>query len=348
MSDPTNSLAPVAIQVHAIVHPGTERPRAIPAAVYLAGVARGSRRTLRQSLDAIAGWASGGVHDALTFPWHALRYEHTAAVRAMLAERYAIRTANKMLSALRGVLKEAWRLELMDADAYQRAADLKNIRGKPEPSGRALESSELRALLAVCAADPSPAGRRDAAAIAMGYGGGHRVTELMATDLRDYRPSGRVVIRAGKGRKAGHVDLTESARKLVADWLEIRSPEPGPLFVPLSKAGRLLRRSQVRQASRNALHAAGLGDVAPEPLARLSARGFGKILNRRRVAAGLEPLSPHDLRRSMITHLLERTGDLALAQRRARHANPQTTAQYDKRQEVQDRHQALQALEDTF
>ena len=56
-----------------------------------------------------------------------------------------------MLAALRGVLREAVELGLMDAESFQRASRIKTIRGKPAPAGRALEREELRALFASCA-----------------------------------------------------------------------------------------------------------------------------------------------------------------------------------------------------
>src|SRR5690242_16523304 len=77
-----------------------------PALVYLARLAPGSRRTMRQALDSIADLLNSGRSDAETLDWASLRYQHTAAVRAILAERHAPATANKMLSALRGVLQK--------------------------------------------------------------------------------------------------------------------------------------------------------------------------------------------------------------------------------------------------
>ena len=64
-----------------------------PAAVYLSGLAAGSRPTMRQALDEIARLLSDGNCDALTLDW--------AALRSVLMERYAPATANKVLSALR-------------------------------------------------------------------------------------------------------------------------------------------------------------------------------------------------------------------------------------------------------
>src|SRR5688500_477488 len=64
-----------------------------PAAVYLARLAPGSRRTMASSLDTIAGLLTQYGCNARTVDWSALRYQHTAAVRAMLAELYAPATA---------------------------------------------------------------------------------------------------------------------------------------------------------------------------------------------------------------------------------------------------------------
>lgn len=81
-----------------------------PAAVYLARLAPGSRRTMQSGLLTIAALLTAGQHDAFSLPWAQLRCQHTQAVRAALAECYAPAMANKLLAALRGVLREAWRL----------------------------------------------------------------------------------------------------------------------------------------------------------------------------------------------------------------------------------------------
>jgi hypothetical protein len=74
-----------------------------PALVYLNRLGAGSRRTMRQALDAIAGLVTDGALNAEAFPWEQLRYQHTQAIRARLIERLAVATTNKHLSALRGV-----------------------------------------------------------------------------------------------------------------------------------------------------------------------------------------------------------------------------------------------------
>ncbi|EAW36013.1 phage integrase [Lyngbya sp. PCC 8106] len=92
-----------------------------PAAVYLRSLGSGSRPTMKQSLDAIASILTNGECDADTLDWAALRYQHTAAVQAVLLERHAPVTVKKMIAALRRVLQEARKLKLMDAESYSTA-----------------------------------------------------------------------------------------------------------------------------------------------------------------------------------------------------------------------------------
>src|SRR5918911_3443476 len=110
-----------------------------PAAVYLGRLAASSRRTMRAALDTLARLLSDGQCDALSLDWARLRYQHTHVLRTVLADAgYAPSTANRHLAALRGVLKECWRLGLMTAEDQQRASDLAPLRGTRLPRGRAL------------------------------------------------------------------------------------------------------------------------------------------------------------------------------------------------------------------
>jgi hypothetical protein len=78
--------------------------------VYLARLAPGSVRTMFSDLNLIVKMSSEGADTLISFPWPALRYQHTAAIRAALVARYKPATANKMLAALRGVLKDCQKI----------------------------------------------------------------------------------------------------------------------------------------------------------------------------------------------------------------------------------------------
>lgn len=280
-----------------------------PAAVYIARLAPRSRKTMRQALEVIAGVVAGGTVSVATLDWSALRYQHTAAIRAYLAARYAPATANKMLAALRGVLREAWKLHQMAAEDLQRACDFLPVQGKTLPRGRTLQNGEIAALMMVCAQDKSPAGARDSALLAVLYGAGIRRGEVVALNLGDYNQElGSLLIRAGKGNRDRRAYLASGAVEALADWVELRGLEAGALFWPVLKGGKLQAR-------------------------RVSYQGVLHILQRRSEEAGLKAFSPHDLRRTFISHLLDAGADLSTVQRLAGHASVQTTVRYDLRDE---------------
>lgn len=301
-----------------------------PAAVYLAGLAPGSRPTMRQALDAIARMLTDGVADSLTLDWAALRYKHTAAIRSVLMEKHAPATANKMLCALRRVLKEALRLELMDAADYARAVDISSIKVSRGLRGRALTEEEIAALMEACFNDPTPAGFRDAALIVILRGSGLRRREVVNLDLKDFDPStGAILVRGGKGGKDRTVYLPDEAMPLVEDWLNVRGRGSGPLLCHVNKAGRVVL-SQVNKA----------GLVA---VRRLTPQAVLFLLQKRALEAGVAPFSPHDFRRTFISDLLDAKVDISTVQQLAGHASQELTARYDRRGEETKR-RAVQAL----
>jgi site-specific recombinase XerD len=280
-----------------------------PSLAYLARLGPGSRRTMRQALDELAELMGAGC-DARTMPWERLGPQHTAAMRAALADRHAPATCNKVLSALRGVLRECWRLGLVSAEQYQRAADVGGVRGSTLPRGRALGQGELRALLEVCESQAQPAGSRNAALVAVAYGAGLRRAELVALDLGDFETAtGELRVRHGKGRKQRLAYVTNGGRAALLDWIAARGAEPGPLFCPITKAGRVVLR-------------------------RLAPQTVLDVLGRLAGAAGVAHFSPHDLRRTFCSDLLDAGADVASVQRLAGHANVATTLRYDRRPEA--------------
>lgn len=297
----------IPIQPHELTQAAGAQLDQNPAAVYLASLAsEGSRRTQRAGLDAVARLV--GAVDCLAIPWAAMRYQHTAAIRAQLMNRYKPATANRMLAALRGVLREAWRLGLMTAEDYRRAADVGNIRESSLPAGRGLSAGEIAALLQGCEADPSPAGARDGALIALLYGAGLRREEVVRLDLADYDPeNGRLLIH-GKGRKERETYLGGGAAAALADWLAVRGGDPGPLFWPIRKGGALTNRRMANQAIYN-------------------------LLAKRAKLSGVASFSPHDLRRSFISDMLDAGADIATVAKMAGHASVTTTGRYDRRGE---------------
>ena len=181
------SLEPARPIANDLVEAYANDPSESPVLAYLARLSGGSRRSQMTALNTMAKMLSGGRLNAENLPWHELRYPHTNALRAALAERYSPATANRHLAALRGVLKEAWRLGQMSAEDLQRAIDLPAVRGERLPRGRGLSRGELRALFESCRSG-TPADARDAAILAVMYATGLRRSEVVNLHVFNYEP----------------------------------------------------------------------------------------------------------------------------------------------------------------
>ncbi len=284
----------------------------VPARVYVAGLTGDGHRSMTGCLQAIAAWVSEGTADIDTLPWASLRFSQTSAIRAALARavsegRYAPATANKHLAALRGTLKAAWRLGVMETDDYLRAVDLRPIPGSRLPAGRSVEHAELASLLGDCQEDDSSAGVRDAAVIGLAYLSGARRAELVALHVADVDIDPPAIRVVGKGGKQRLVPLSPTVGPLLKAWLTLRGESGGPLFCRIDRTGNLrLGRTLTGEAIR-------------------------QILSRRVLSAGLAAISPHDLRRTYAGDLLDAGADLPAVQQLMGHASLSTTSRYDRR-----------------
>jgi len=275
-----------------------------------------SRRTMKGCLDRIAQLITGDPRTTgADIPWERLRYEHTSRIRALMLERgWSPAHVNKHLVALRRVLKEAWRLGLMTAEQYQRAADLPPVKAHRLPAGAAVPRESLAALLRTCQQDDRVIGRRDAAIVATLYSTGCRCAELVGLTIADYSPGDRSLRVRGKGDKERLVYLNPDAVKLVEEWLAIRGWTPGALFPVVRKGGQLERDERGH-------------------LRHMTPRALGMLLDRRFQQAKVARRSPHDFRRTFIGDLLDAGVDLATVQAIVGHSSPATTARYDRRPE---------------
>ena len=279
-----------------------------PAAVYLAGKPSAvGRRGLQRSLNRAAELlTSGATTDALAVNWAEVRYQHVMALRAVLIDDGAKpATINHVLAAVRGTLREAWRLGLIDAATLARAVDVGNVSASTLPSGRHVDVGEIRRLFETCG--DKPGGARDAAMLALLYGCGLRRSEAVAL-LLDHYDHGAVTVRSGKGRKERIVYCPAGGREAIDAWIARRGRSPGALLNPVTKAGLIQQRPMTAQAVLLRLHY--LADQA-----------------------GVTRFSPHDLRRSFVGELLDAGADISSVQQLAGHASVTTTQRYDRRPE---------------
>ena len=281
-----------------------------PAMVYLSGLAPSGRRSMLSSLVQVARLC--GYETWQGMPWVTLGYEHVQAVRTKLLENgYKPATVNRVLAAIRGVMRAAWRMGQIEAAHYQRIADVPGVTGSTLPAGRALGPGEIAAMMRACA-DKTDAGARDAAIIALAYAGGLRRAELSALTLVDILSDDGEMITVkvlGKRNKERLAYLDNGAALALRAWLNARGQAEGALFYAGLRGGHILR---------------GQG---------MTSQAIRDVVDRRAAQAGIEHASPHDLRRSFVSDLLDAGVDISTVAAMAGHASVITTQRYDRRGE---------------
>lgn len=277
-----------------------------PAYVYLASLnSPEGRRTQAHVLNVISAWL-GGTMESIN--WGSVRYQHCTMIRTKAIEHgYSASMVQKILAALRGVVKHAWRLGLMSAEDYQKASDLPPVKNEKLPSGRYIDHDEINGMVGACLAEGGVGGVRDATIIAVLYFAAMRRHELVDLELKDYdRETGKLIIH-GKGNKERIAYITNGAKDAMDDWLQLRGDFPGALFTAVKKAGGVRCRDH------------------------LTAQAIYAMLQVRAKQAGIEKISPHDFRRTGISDLLAANNDLSIVSKIVGHSNPQTTSRYDRR-----------------
>jgi integrase/recombinase XerC len=245
--------------------------------------------------------AALGVKRSAVVPAHLDRTAIRAFLGALHAQGQSRATAARKLASIRTFLRYLRREELIDQDPGTLVATPKREVRMPAH----LSEREMAAL--IDAPVDSPLGRRDRAILELFYASGLRLGELAGLDLDDLNLGGRMVRVLGKGGKQRLVPFNQSAAKAIRAYL----------------------------ADREALVAPGRGRARRDPLfvnyrgGRLTVRSVDRLVRRHVAASGTRAgISPHALRHSFATHLLQRGADLRAIQELLGHSRLSTTQRY--------------------
>jgi integrase/recombinase XerC len=243
-----------------------------------------------------------------------------AALRAFLAELHrqgqSRATAARKLAGVRTFLRYLRRAGAIEDDPSALVATPKRDIRMPAH----LSEGEMGALLAAPAGD-TPLSRRDRTILELFYASGLRLSELAGLDVDDVNLSAKMVRVLGKGGKERIVPFNASAARAIREYLKDREA------ITRGKEGRAGSRQDPSSPSRRSRPSSPL--FVNYRGGRLTVRSIDRLV-RRYVAATSARLgiSPHALRHSFATHLLQRGADLRVIQELLGHARLSTTQRY--------------------
>lgn len=277
-------------------------------AIYLDSLAptgRKSMKTLLQQCSSILGHEK----HIEQFDWSSLTFEKVHLIRSAFTEAgYAVNSINLAMAGLKGIAKTAFNLGQIDADTLLRITSVKSLKGNAIRTGRRLSTAEVSKLLTNCQSITCPAvSSRDRAILLVGIGAGLRCSEICSLNLSDIDfKNGVLIVKEGKGRKHRQIYLAADILRALNEWTKYRNTSVDALFCKINKGGKVTG-------------------------CRLSSSGLDYLLSSLQSLSGVEKFTPHDLRRTFITQLLEKGVDLNTVRQLAGHSDVSTTTRYDKR-----------------
>lgn len=217
--------------------------------------------------------------------------------RTPAGDPYAPASVARTVVSVRGLHRFLAREGLADGDVAADVGTPRTFRSLP----KALSLEEVERLVEAPVGS-SPAALRDRALLELLYGGGLRISELVALDVDDLERPDQLVRVTGKGDKARIVPYGRAAAEALDAWLVRGRPRlapAGPAVFVNARGGRLTRQ------------------------------GAWKLLKGHAARVGLgEAVSPHTLRHSFATHLLDGGADVRAVQELLGHASVTTTQVY--------------------
>jgi integrase/recombinase XerC len=249
-----------------------------------------------------------------------------AVIRAFMADLYkqgqSRASVARKLSALRAFVRFMRREGWIDNDPASLVVAPKREQKVPahlsvDEMSRLLESPDSGA----------PLGRRDRAILELFYASGLRLSEMVALDMEDVNLPSRIVRVSGKGGKERLVPFNTSAQRALRAWFQDRAllrltPAKSQVTRPKAQVTTPGAQSRKPRATEDPLFVNARGS-------RLTGRSVQRLVAR--YVSGCSTrfgISPHALRHSFATHLLQRGADLRAIQELLGHVQLSTTQRY--------------------
>lgn len=305
----------IVLDAYGAISTEVKNETANPALLYVLTMStKQSREKIVQILNQVA--REFGACDLMSCRWESLNRAAVLAFKTRWeVQNKSPATINLALTVIRGVFKQMWLSEVISDREYHGVLAIRPTRGKRELRGRALTALESSQLISTCESEGTVKGLRDAAVFAVGLGCGLRRSEIASLTNSNIHTADQSISLIGKGNKERKVFCSPDVWKRLTNWMQCRDKGAGtsdpadPLFCSIRKGNHI---------------------KANEPL---TDDGIYRMMIRRAEQMGISDFSPHDLRRTYATRLLQMGGDINIVRQAMGHASIATTQRYDKRGE---------------
>jgi integrase/recombinase XerD len=282
-----------------------------PAHLYLSSLTANSARTLERALDAVAKLLGYEYMDEMD--WNELQRHHVQALMRLLEDQGKSPSTRALyLSAIKGVMKEAWLADMVSVDQYSKIKEIKKPPGSRKRKGQALDILDVAKAIEACN-DNSKAGVRDKAILALLLGAGLRRLECAELGFRDVDFGKDELSIIGKGDKERSIPLESEVMDCLLDWVHIRGEWDGPLFCAIRKG----KPPAPGQLYGGEINMNGLNDSS-----------IYLVCTTRGMTVDVDCLKPHNLRRTYGTEHDKAGIELSTISDLLGHASLDTTRTY--------------------
>jgi integrase len=226
---------------------------------------------------------------------------------AVLSGSLSLSSMNKYMWVVTGVTHRLYLLDVLSEKNHARVCDiLETVKHTEALAGRYVYAEEREQVMEYLSQEGTPQSVRNILVLQLLYHGLRR-NELLGLKLSDVNET--TVIVRGKGNKSRVVPLHLSTQYALKMWLTVRGDDGDYLITPITKSGSI----QVEKS--------------------VSSQALNKTISKICSDAGVAVFTPHDLRRSFISDLLEAGVDVIAVSKVVGHASVEQTAKYDRRPE---------------
>ena len=253
--------------------------------------------------------------------WHEITASSFSEIMAIVRDAgKSTSTRAAMRALLRGVATEAWRMGYIDNEEMERIKSIKEARGEKKRRGKAQSLEVMSALFAAVDRRDTAHAHRDGVMLSMLAALGLRRVELVRIRMEHIDFSDWTITISGKGNKERLLQIPAAIRPRLLTYLDrFRSHQPGYLFNPIwSKQARVSENSLEKPWSVASINMR---------IEKIVKEANQEIEDGKRTAIGIK-ISPHDLRRTFATWLLNRGLEVRAIQILLGHASMATTETY--------------------